>query len=134
MKRVLIVDDEPDLIAVLTLALELNGFATESALCGAEAVTRLRTAACGSQPFDVLLLDIVMPGVNGWQVLEAIRADEMLTDLPVIVVTGRATNANDVERVKAYGCVFVNKRERYVDNILAELETICAADAEANTG
>ncbi len=134
MKRVMIVDDEPDLVMVLTMALELNGFAAESALCGAEAVTRLRAAAAGSRPFDALLLDIVMPAVNGWQVMEAIRADELLADLPVIVVTGRATDPDDVERVKMYGCVFVNKRERYVDTILAELERIGVAGAETGTG
>ena len=134
MKRVLIVDDEPDLIAVLIMALELNNYAVESALSGAEAITRLRTAAAGSRPFDALLLDIVMPGVNGWQVVEAIRADAALADLSVIVVTGRATDAEHIERIEASGCTFVNKRERYVDNVLAELERICAADVGTGTG
>ena len=134
MKRVLIVDDEPDLIAVLTMALELNGFAAESALSGAEAITRLRAAAVGSRPFDALLLDIFMPGVNGWQVLETIRADATLADLPVIVVTGRATDADHIERIRRYGCTFVNKRERYVDSVLIELYRICTAAAETGTG
>ena len=75
-----------------------------------------------------------MPDVNGWQVLEAIRADEMLADLPVVVVTGRATDPDHIERMKMYDCTFVNKRERYVDNVLAELERICPADVEAGTG
>ena len=116
------------------MALELNGFAPESALSGAEAITRLRAAAVGSRPFDALLLDIFMPGVNGWQVLAAIHADATLSDLPVIVVTGRATDADHIERIRRYGCTFVNKRERYVDNILAELERIRTADVDAITG
>jgi len=134
LKRVLIVDDEPELVAVLSMALELNGFAVESALCGAEAIIQLRAAAAGSRPFDALLLDIVMPDVNGWQVLETIRADEVLADLPVIVVTGRATEADHIERIKMYDCTFVNKRERYVDDVLAELERIWPADIEAGMG
>jgi CheY-like chemotaxis protein len=88
--RILYVDDDPILreFAVVNLA-------TERASVDTAADGRAALAAISAAPPDLVLLDLEMPEMDGFQVLEALRADPKFRDLPVIVVTGR----EDVEAV-----------------------------------
>ena len=81
--RVLIVDDGEMNRKVLRAALERDGHATEQAANGRDALTLLRDRAV-----DVVLLDLVMPEMDGYETLAAIKADETLRHLPVIVISG----------------------------------------------
>ena len=85
-RRVLIVDDEPPLAALIARQLEPLGVHTVRAHSGREALERLRC-----EPFDAMTLDVLMPGMNGFDVLEQIRADPRLRDLPVIFVSVSST-------------------------------------------
>ncbi len=80
-KRVLVVDDEPGIGKVLRIRLGLSGYEVITTTSGAEAVELVRTR----EP-DVVLLDIVMPDVNGFEVLDRVRK---FSQVPVIVFTGR---------------------------------------------
>ncbi|HEY8170667.1 MAG TPA: response regulator [Candidatus Limnocylindria bacterium] len=80
---ILVVDDGEMNRRVLTLALEREGHTTEQAANGRVALDRL-----AEQPFDVVLLDLVMPELDGYETLAAIKADEALRHLPVIVISG----------------------------------------------
>ncbi len=82
MRRVLIVDDEPALARLIAQQLHPLGVQTVQVNSGAEALTRLR-----SEHFDAMTLDILMPGMNGFDVLEAVRSDPRLRDIPVIFVS-----------------------------------------------
>jgi DNA-binding response OmpR family regulator len=82
MRRVLIVDDEPHIRAVLRGYLEADGFAVSEAADGEAAVRRLRDDAP-----DLVLLDVMMPGIDGLEVLRQMRA---FSDVYVILVTARA--------------------------------------------
>jgi DNA-binding response OmpR family regulator len=82
MRRVLVVDDEPHIRAVLRGYLEADGFAVSEAADGAAAVRRLRQDAP-----DLVLLDVMMPGIDGLEVLRQVRA---FSDVYVILVTARA--------------------------------------------
>jgi DNA-binding response OmpR family regulator len=92
-KRILIVDDEADLLAMLRLPFEAAGFLVETALNGDLGVEKAHSFAP-----DVVLLDIVMPGVDGWEVHKRLRADPafektrivMMTAAPSRTVEGRA--------------------------------------------
>ena len=88
--RILYVDDDPILreFAVVNLA-------TERASVDTAADGRAALAAIAGEPPDLVLLDLDMPEMDGFEVLEALRADPKFRDLPVIVVTGR----EDVEAV-----------------------------------
>ena len=85
-RRVLIVDDEPALAALIAQQLEPLGVQSVQVHSGAAALERLRR-----EHFDAMTLDVLMPGMNGFDVLEAVRADSKLRDLPVIFVSVSST-------------------------------------------
>jgi signal transduction histidine kinase len=85
-RRVLIVDDEPPLAALIAQQLEPLGVQSVQVHSGADALARLRR-----EHFDAMTLDVLMPGMNGFDVLEAVRADPKLSDLPVIFVSVSST-------------------------------------------
>ncbi|MFA5913335.1 MAG: response regulator [Burkholderiales bacterium] len=80
--RILIVDDEPHVMRVLTLCLRREGYEVDSASDGAAALTRIR-----SQPPDFLITDISMPGMNGEQLCRAIHAEFPQRRFPILVMT-----------------------------------------------
>ena len=79
-RRILVVDDQADILELTALVLAGAGYAVDQASSGAEALERL---SAGS--YDLVLLDINMPEMDGWETLRLIRADESLGDLPVVM-------------------------------------------------
>jgi adenylate cyclase len=82
--RVLVVDDHPTVRLMLSLGLQQQGFYVAEATTGEQALARLR-----AEPFDLVLLDIVMPEMDGHEVLAQMKADPALRDIPVIVVSAQ---------------------------------------------
>ena len=82
--RLLFVDDDPILREFAVVHLSSDNAEVAVAGDGAEALAHLH-----AQPFDLVLLDLEMPGMDGFAVLQAIQADERLRGTPVVVVTGR---------------------------------------------
>jgi CheY-like chemotaxis protein len=82
-KKILIVDDEPDIITFLSALLEENGYASVSAKDGTEGLELLR-----AEKPDLVLLDLMMPKKSGITMFQELRKDPGLSDIPVIVVTG----------------------------------------------
>ena len=97
MTRVLAVDDDPQILHLLRLTLTLDGFDVDTASDGDEALLRL--AECTP---DVVLLDVMMPVRDGWDVCAAIKADATLCHVPVVFLSARC-QAADVERGRALG-------------------------------
>ena len=81
--RILVVDDDGDCRELLGLILEHEGFLVIAAASGAEAL-----ATAGHEPFDLVLLDVVMPGMDGWQVAAMLKGDDATKHIPIIMVTG----------------------------------------------
>ena len=84
MSSILAVDDDPDVLALLEVTLQRGGHEVALAANGDEALELLR-----ARHLDLVLLDVMMPGRDGWAVLDEIKADETLNDVPVIMVTAR---------------------------------------------
>ena len=102
--RILIVEDEPNIVESLSFILRRAGFEVDTVTDGAEALDRVRR-----QVFEVLVLDIMLPGMNGLDVLKAIRSDQALSALPVIVLTAKG-QANDRRTAEAIGAnAFITK-------------------------
>ena len=102
--RILIVEDEPNIVESLSFILGRAGFDVDTVANGVEALDRLRR-----QSFSALVLDIMLPGMNGLDVLKTIRADHALTILPVMVLTAKG-QASDRRAAEAIGAdIFVTK-------------------------
>ena len=97
MERVLVVDDEPDVLLLCRLNLEQQGFDVLEASNGRSALELLRE----ERP-HVVVLDLMMPGMNGYEVLDAIRGDEELRETPILVLTAKSLQA-DRERTAQMG-------------------------------
>ena len=82
-KKILVVDDEPDVVTYLTTLLEDAGYSTVSASNGEEGLEKVR----GESP-DLVTLDISMPEKSGVRLYTEIKNDDALKSIPVIVVTG----------------------------------------------
>lgn len=84
-KKILVIDDEPDVVCYISTFLEDEGFDVVSASNGEEALSQVR-----AQTPDLITLDITMPGMSGIEVLTTLRRDPALSDIPVLVVSGVA--------------------------------------------
>jgi len=83
-KRILMIEDDEEMIALGELILEKQGFGVLSATNGPAGLEIL-----AREPVDLVLLDVMMDEMDGWQVLEQIRAQASRKDLPVIMLTAR---------------------------------------------
>jgi len=83
-KKILVVDDEDDILHFLELVLEEKGYDVITASGGHEALTRAQM----DKP-DLVLLDIMMPQMDGWEVLKLLRVDEETTRIPVAMLSAR---------------------------------------------
>jgi DNA-binding response OmpR family regulator len=97
MRKVLIVDDEPDVLLLLRVNLEAAGYQTVLAADGETALSRIDD----SDP-DVVLLDIMMPVMDGWGVLRAL-ADN--SDAPLVVVVSAKSSDRDIVRALTSGAM-----------------------------
>ena len=82
--RVLIAEDEPNIVESLSFMLRRAGYDVASAQDGEAALAGLR-----SQPAQLLILDLMLPRLNGFEVLKALRADAALAATPVLVLTAK---------------------------------------------
>ncbi|MBF0422904.1 MAG: response regulator [Magnetococcales bacterium] len=96
-RTILVADDDPRNLYVITAALERNGARVVSAMNGKKALHVL-----GSEVIDLVLMDIMMPEMNGYQSIEAIRADDKLKTIPIIALTAKAMKT-DREKCLAAG-------------------------------
>ena len=83
-QTILVVDDEEDILLLCRVNLEFEGYTVITASSGGEGLERARS----SHP-SLVLLDVMMPTLDGWHVLEALKSEESLKDIPVVMLTAR---------------------------------------------
>lgn len=124
-QRILIVDDVPEILLLLSKLVARMGYQVETAPCADEALSILR-----EKEVDLLLTDWSMPGMNGGELITALKRDESLSQIPTIVLTGHDT---DIERseARAAGCdrflVKPIKRDE-LQRVIAELLSTTVAN------
>ncbi len=102
LKKLLYVDDDPDIREIVELSLGLDGQLTVSTSAGGEhALETMR----GGRP-DLVVLDVMMPGMDGPAILMRMRADPELKDIPVIFMTAKA-NPQEVARFRELSAIGV---------------------------
>jgi two-component system alkaline phosphatase synthesis response regulator PhoP/two-component system response regulator VicR len=94
-KKVLVVDDQPHIVRLIQVNLEKEGFQVATAGDGVEGLQRAQE----THP-DLVILDVIMPRKDGFQLLRELKADEQLADTPVIMLTVKTHNADIVEGLK----------------------------------
>ena len=114
--RVLVLDDSADTVEMLRRLLEFEGALAEAATSGAEALEIL----CHKK-FDLLITDISMPGMDGFEVLQKLRAQPSTAALPAVALTGFG-RAEDIVRAKAEGFVTHLTKPIKIDELI---ETLC---------
>jgi len=90
-KRILCIEDEAEMIELMRLVLEREGFEVTGAMGGEQGLKAMR-----QEKPDLILLDLMMPGIDGWEVYRQMRADKELAEIPVIIVTAKAQSIDKV--------------------------------------
>jgi DNA-binding response OmpR family regulator len=90
-KHILCIEDEPEMIDLIRLILGRRGFDVIGAAGGKEGLEKVR-----QEPPDLILLDLMMPDMDGWEVYQQIKADDNTKEIPVIVVTAKAQSIDKV--------------------------------------
>lgn len=89
MKKILIVDDEPDIVEVLKYPLEANGY---KCICAYDGETGLKNAK-ELMP-DLMILDVMLPKMNGFKISRLLKFDAKYKDIPILMVTARSQEAD----------------------------------------
>ena len=95
-KRILVADDEPNLVRSLTFILQKEGYATASAANGEEALEKIKQ----SKP-DLVFLDVMMPQKNGYEVCKEVKQEPDLRSIYIIILTAKGQEA---DREQGAGC------------------------------
>ncbi len=102
--RILCVDDEPLILDILGSLLLANDFAVTQAQTGEEALQKLR-----KEKIDLVLLDIKMPGLDGFEVCRRIKAEETSVNIPVVLITGLKAKEDRIQGIEAGAEDFISK-------------------------
>lgn len=97
MTKILVADDSPFVLEIVQTVLESEGFDVVTAIDGTEAWKKVQ-----SEKPDVVIVDIVMPGMNGYEICKKIKSTEELKGLPVLVLTTKAQD-KDIELAQTSG-------------------------------
>jgi DNA-binding response OmpR family regulator len=102
--RIMIVEDEPNIVESLSFVFSREGWQVAAALDGATAIERLL-----SEPPDVLVLDVMLPPLNGFEVLKRLRSEASLKHLPVLVLTAKGQEKDRHTAMRLGADAFVTK-------------------------
>jgi DNA-binding response OmpR family regulator len=117
-RKILVVDDEDDILHFLELVLKEKGYDVVTASNGHDALT----AAQIEKP-DLVLLDIMMPQMDGWEVLKLLRVDDETADIPVAMLSAR-TEAKDRVQGLQEGAIDYICKPFALQELLGKIETI----------
>ncbi len=103
-RHVLVVDDEPDVLLLCRVNLEFEGYVVTEASDGVEAMERVRERLP-----DIILLDVMMPRMDGWQVLKALKDDPQFSDIPVVMLTAKVQDQDQIRGWSSGAAEYITK-------------------------
>ena len=128
MARILVVEDDPDIAELLVHYLQKAGHITDRLSAGSDVLPRLRVA-----PADLVVLDVMLPGMDGMAVCDALRRDTSTSHLPIIMLTARGDEADRVAGLERGADDYVTKPfspRELVARVAARLRTRPGAAAD----
>ena len=115
-KKILIADDEKDIVELIAYNLEREGYAVVKAFDGQKAWEMINA----DKP-DLVILDLMMPGMDGFSVLEALRKQRETANIPVIVVTAKELTPQERRRLEGRISRLMTKGEFLSEDLLGEI-------------
>ena len=122
--RILVVEDQPDNLFILKEVLERSGFDVISAACGEEALQKLHK---NPDTIDLVLSDIMMPGISGVMLCETIKADNASSHIPVMLITSLCLDEKDEIKGREVGAEDYITRPIHPDLLLRRIKKILDA-------
>jgi DNA-binding response OmpR family regulator len=128
-RRILVVDDQQEILDLTATVLTGAGYDTTTVSSGNEALGRL-----GREHFDLVLLDINMPGMDGWETLRLLRADDDLQGLAVVMFSIKGEVNDKVQSLKEGASGYITK-PFLIDELVTRVQRVIeAGDATASGG
>jgi len=127
-RHVMLIEDEPNIAEAIRYVLMRDGFRVSLHDDGTEAVARVRAAVP-----DVLILDLMLPGVSGLDILSALRADPGMAGLPVMMLSAKGLGRDREAATRAGANVFMTKPFSNAD-MLAQVRALAASCPQADRG
>ncbi len=120
LPKVLIIDDDKFLLNMYSIKFSKNGFEVNSASSGEEALGKIKE---GYAP-DIVLLDIVMPGMDGFEILDNLKKNNLVPNAMIIMLTNQGQLA-DIEKAKSFGINgYIIKATTIPSEVVEEVERI----------
>ncbi|WP_433934280.1 response regulator [Sorangium cellulosum] len=118
--RILVVEDDLDIRSILSQLLMFEGYDVEEAADGAEALALLRR----DQAPALILLDLMMPVMDGWQLRAELQRDPALASIPVVIVSADVRAEQEASRLRVAGLL---KKPLQIEPLLELVHRICGA-------
>ena len=120
VQRITILEDDPDAMRLLRRVLQAHGeYQIDEAYDGETGLEMVRQTLP-----DLILLDLMMPKLDGFEVLEALKADEQLQDIPVIVVTAKTLTPHERKRLSDHAHILLQKGSFLSDELLEDIDAL----------
>ncbi|MBL7131501.1 MAG: response regulator [Candidatus Omnitrophica bacterium] len=116
-KNILVIDDDPDVIDIITISLKDKGFLLVSASDGAEALEKLKIFIP-----NLIILDINMPKINGYELIKRLKKEPKFNTIPIIVLTGTYISKQDIEHGLTLGATKYLTKPFTIDALVKEIE------------
>ncbi|HNS31709.1 MAG TPA: response regulator [bacterium] len=117
-KKILIIEDEHDVFMSLSLILKSHGYIVSGAPDGEEGLKKFK-----KEKPDLVILDVSMPGMDGWQVLEKIKAGFISRRVPVIMLTGKSGEEDKIKGY-SYGADYYVTKPYNIDKLLPVIKNM----------
>ncbi len=127
MANILVVEDFHDNREITEMILRSAGHTVVSAADGASGI-----AAAGDHP-DLILMDLALPSVDGWEATRRLKANPATSDIPIIAFTAHLMK-DDIERARAAGCSAVIGKPFEIDTLLQQIDLFLDADRGSQDG
>lgn len=127
-KKILAIDDEPDVLTFLELVLERSGYQALTAPNGTQGLIKAHVESP-----QLILLDIMMEEMDGWETLRLLKIDEKTRDIPVIILSARAEPKDKIRALQEGAVDYIIKPFSVVDS-LEKIRAILAAEEGESAG